>query len=259
MHPRAIWSTFEFEFRRTLTWQRLLFVVALAAFPVGMIALIQSQGGQLQYGDGAVIALFVLIPGVLCLMGMLLWATPAVYWELETKTWTYLAVRPGGRGSILVGKYLAAVVWTLISAWLSLAVCLCVLSTDMNVMPLVVPFGKLALLSCVVYGAIFILLSVLFLQRAMAAAVAYTALMEVLVAWLPATINQFSVQYRLRGLLVSWISFSESRHGPMFDRLFTGSDPPSQHLLILLASTVVLLLAATWILRHRELVRPDEA
>ena len=255
----AIWSVFEFEFRRTLSWQRLLFVAALAAFPVGMISLIQYQGGHLERNDRAEIALFILIPEVLCLMGMLLWATPAVHWELEGRTWNYLAVRPGGRGSILAGKYLAAVVWAVGCAWLSLAACLWVLHADMQVLPLVLPLGSLALISCLIYGAMFILLSVLFLQRAMVAAVAYTALMEVVVAWLPATINHFSVQYHLRCLLVKWLTFSESTHGPMFDSLFLSSAPASRHVLILLGSAGALLTAATWILRHRELVRPDEA
>lgn len=259
MRAWAVWSVFEFEFRRTLGWQRLLFAAALAMFPVGMISLIQYQGGHLQRNDRAEIALFVLIPEVLCLMGMLLWAAPAVHWELESRNWTYLAVRPGGRGAILAGKYLAAVAWTTLCAWSSLAVCLCVLHGEVEVLRLAVPIGTLALLSCLVYGAVFILLSVVFLQRAMVAAVAYTALMEVLVAWLPAMINHFSVQYHLRCLLVKWLSFSVSTHGPMFDSLFLSTAPTSRHVLMLLGAAGVLLTAATGILRHRELVRPDEA
>jgi ABC-type transport system involved in multi-copper enzyme maturation permease subunit len=253
----AIWSVFEFEFRRTLTWHRLLFVAALALFPAGMISLIQYQGGHLGTANRAAVLLFVLITEVLCLMGMLLWATPAIHGELESKTWPYLAVRPCGRGSILAGKYLAAVAWTTVCAWVSLAGCLGVLHGDVEVSPLVVPLGTLALLSCLVYGAMFILLSVLFLQRAMVAAVAYTALMEVVVAWLPAMINHFSVQYHLRCLLAKWLGWSPSSEGRL-DRLFLSSSPASRHLLVLLGAAGILLVAATWILRHRELVRPDE-
>jgi len=258
MRAWAIWFVFEFECRRTLSWRRLLLVAALALFPVGMILLIQYQGGHLEQEQRAAALLFVLTTEVLCLMGMLLWATPAIHGELESKTWTYLAVRPGGRGSILVGKYLAAVVWTTVSAWLSLAVCLWVLHYDMEVSPLAVPLGGLALLSCLVYGAMFILLSVVFLQRAMVAAVAYTALMEVVVAWLPATINHLSVQYHLRCLLAKWMGWALSSSNGSFDSLFFSSTPASRHLLILLGAAGMLLTAAVCILRQRELVRPDE-
>jgi ABC-type transport system involved in multi-copper enzyme maturation permease subunit len=256
MRPWAIWSVFEFECRRALGWRRLLLVAALALFPVGMILLIQSQGGHLEQEQRGPALLFVLITEVLCLMGMLLWATPAIHSELESKTWTYLAVRPGGRGSILLGKYLAAVVWTTASAWLSLAVCLWVLHYDREVSQLAVPLGGLALLSCLVYGAMFILLGVVFLQRAMVAAVAYTALMEVVVAWVPATINHLSVQYHLRCLLAKWMDWPVSATGS--DSLFFSASPASRHLLILLGAAAILLTAAVAILRQRELVRPDE-
>ena len=72
-----IWTVFEFEFRRTLTWQRSLMAFALAMFPVFMIALVQYQGAHLQRDDRGEIGLFILIPGVTCVMGLLLWATGA--------------------------------------------------------------------------------------------------------------------------------------------------------------------------------------
>ncbi len=258
MHPAAVWSVFEFECRRALTWRRLLFIAALAMFPVAMVSLVQYQGGHLERNDRAEIALFILIPEVLCVMGLLLLATPAVHGELEGRTWTFLAARPSGRGSILAGKYLAAVAWTVVCAWSSLAICLGILHRDMPVLHLVAPLAALVLLACLAYGALFILMSVLFLQKAMVAAVAYTALMEVVVAWLPAMINHFSIQYHLRTLLVKWMSFSTSTHGPLFDRLFLSSSPAWQHVAILLGAAAVLLAAATWILRHRELVKADE-
>ena len=50
--------------------------------------------------------LFGLIPEVITLFGLLLWVTPVVQAELEGRTWIYLAVRPRGRVSMLLGKYL---------------------------------------------------------------------------------------------------------------------------------------------------------
>lgn len=250
----AVWSVFEFEFRRTLTWQRLVFMAALAAFPVAMVSLIQYNGAHLERDGHAEIALFILIPEVTCLMGLLLWATPAIHWELEGRTWTYLAVRPGGRDSILIGKYLAAVAWTILCGWLSLAACFCVLSRDMDVSYMIVPLAGLVVIACVAYGALYILLSVLALQRAMVAAVAYTAVMELAIVWLPAMINYFSGQYHLRCLLVKWIYQPVPRRSQYFDALLLSSAPAWQHALLLLAAAAVLLMAAVLILRRRQLV-----
>ena len=254
IRPWAVWSVLQFEFRRTLTWQRLLFVAALALFPVGMISLIQYQGGHLERGPAAGIALFVLIPEVACLMGLLLWATPAIQWEIESKTWFYLAVRPGGRDSILVGKYLAAVAWAILCGWLSLALCLGVLSSAMDVTHLVLPFLGLIVFACLAYGSLYILISVLFLQKAMVAAVAYTAVMEVVIAWIPAVINHFSGQYHLRCLMAKWIDWPMARPSPRFDALFLSAAPAWQHALLMLGATAVLLGAAVLTLRCRELV-----
>ena len=254
IRPWAVWSVLQFEFRRALTWQRLVFVAALALFPAGMISLIQHQGGHLQRGPAAEIALFVLIPEVLCLLGLLLWAAPAVYSELEGKTWIYLAVRPAGRGSILVGKYLAAVAWTILTGWLSLALCLGVLRFDMSVSHLMIPLAALVVCSCVVYGALYILIGVLFLQKALVAAVAYTALMETLIAWLPAMINHFSVQYHLRCLLLKWTNHPDLPGSRQFSALFLSTDPAWQHVALLLGATVVLLTAALLVLLRRQLV-----
>ncbi len=40
--------------------------------------------------------MFVLLPQVVTVLGLLLWATPVVHSELEGQTWVYAVVRPGG-------------------------------------------------------------------------------------------------------------------------------------------------------------------
>ena len=94
MKLAAIGTVFRFECGRTLTVPRLLAWSAMALFPAGLLLLIQSQGGELQKDIRPAAALFVLIPEVLCVMGLLLWATPIVHSEVEGKTWTYLARAP---------------------------------------------------------------------------------------------------------------------------------------------------------------------
>ncbi len=48
---------------------------------------------------------------------------PLVHAELEGRTWIYLAVRPRGRVSVLLGKYLTAVAWTTLAGWTSTTIC----------------------------------------------------------------------------------------------------------------------------------------
>lgn len=249
-----VWNVFEFEFRRTFTWRRLLIAVALAMFPVLMILLVQSQGARLERGDRGELCLFFLIPGVLCVLGLLLWATGVVHSELEERTWTYLVTRPVGRGAILIGKYLSAVAWTMICALTSLALSVAVLVAYGDALTSAPALAVLAMISSMAYGAVFVFLSVLIPSRAMVAAVAYIGAMESVVAWLPAAINRFSILYHLRCLFAHWLLETQGSHGSDFDSLFFGDMPAWQHVALLLGITVGLLCTATIVLRRRQMV-----
>jgi ABC-type transport system involved in multi-copper enzyme maturation permease subunit len=254
MNPATAWIVFRFEIGRILTLPRLAIGAALAAFPPALVAFIQYQGGRLHQPVAGGVALFMLIPEVVCLMGMLLWATPVIHTELEGKTWAYLAVRPAGKGPILLGKYLAAVAWTAMLALISLTLSVAIIRPEEGTFFTWLALARLVVLSCFAYGAIYVLLGVLFLRRGMLAAVAYTVVFEVLVAFIPAVINQFTVQYHLRCLLIRWMDWPAVPPG--FRALF-GNSPWWQHVLILLGITAAALSVAAAVLRQRELVRGD--
>ncbi len=250
------WAVFRFESDRTVTFARLAFSAVLVLFPICMVTTIQSLGGQLHHSIASYIALFILVPDLLCLMGLLLWATPVIHSELEGGTWSYLAVRPGGRAPILLGKYLAAVTWIALCALTSLTVCVAVIEPEAGSLRVWSVLAGLVVLSCLAYGALYVLMGVLFLRRAMVAAVAYTAILEVAAGFVPATINQFTLQYHLRGVGVRWVPelVEEIPNGP----LLLSTAPAWQHILILLGFTAALLSAAILVLRRRELVTVDE-
>ena len=260
MGLRSIWAVFCFECRRSITVLRVTFLVGLALFPVAIVSLMQYQNAHLDR-DGVRIAviLFVLIPELVCLMTLLLWAAPAIHCEVESRTWSYLAIRPAGRASILLGKYLNTVLWATCCAWISVS--LCYLAVPFGTQPLrlwAVIMGLIPL-SAVVYGALFSLFAVLFLRRAMVMAVGYTALLEIVVALIPAKINQLSVQFHLRCLLAKWMHLAEQRQFREIVEMAFSTLPPWQHLLILAALAASLLTAAVLVLRHRQLVTADEA
>ncbi len=263
MDAKATWAVFRFELSRALTTVRMLFWVAMVCFPPLLVTLTQLQTDNQPDLPDTVVTIFLLVPEVVCLMGLLLWATPAIHAELEGKTWSYLAVRPGGKGSVLLGKYLAAVAWTMPAALLSLVICLGLAPAIENKLNVGSVMTALVLLSCFTYGALYTLFSTLFLRRAMMVAVGYTFISEVLVGMVPAIVNQFTVQYHLRCLMGLWIRFDRLpiSFRPVFGLTRSGtpeSGPWWQHVLLLLGATAVLLTLAVTVLRRRELVTADD-
>jgi ABC-type transport system involved in multi-copper enzyme maturation permease subunit len=251
---RAAWVVFAFEWRRTMRWGRLPIMASLALFPAAILWIIRYQGGTLdQQSEPLAIALFVLIPEIVCLLGLLLWATPVIPSEVENKTWTYLAVRPAGKGPILLGKYAAAVLWTAVTGWLSLAACLALLRGP-SALATAKVIAALVPLSSISYGALFVLLGVIFLRRGMMVAVAYT-LFEFFLRMIPATVKELTVQYHLQSLLVRWMHWDLGRLNQFHS---FGSGPAWHYVLGLVAYTAILLGAAVAILRWRELVTVTE-
>jgi ABC-type transport system involved in multi-copper enzyme maturation permease subunit len=293
----------------------------MALFPVALVAMIRYQGGPLDRQWPSGIVLFNLIPGLTCVLALMLWATPMVHSELEARTWPYLAVRPGGKTAVLLGKYLSAVAWTIAVAWLSLTLSIAVLFPEPEVTftpteksmlsqllqeqremrrqskrlapdqsgqlerlrekqaqaiedaqqreilgPKIRPLqtwwvlAVLVALSSLTYGALFTFFGVLLLRRAMALAVAYTFLVEVVVSLVPAIVHQLTIQYHLRCLGIKWMSWTEL---PMeLDatqrRMLLSDTPAWLHVLTMLASATLLLGLACLVLRQRQLVRAEE-
>ncbi len=114
MNPRGIWAAFRFECARSFTISRLAWWTAMAMFPAVLLFLIRQENPDaLTDDEGLSVVLYFLIVRVLCPLNLLLWATPIIHAELESKTWSFLSVRPHGKSSVLFGKYLAAVAWSL--------------------------------------------------------------------------------------------------------------------------------------------------
>jgi hypothetical protein len=246
---------FAFECRRAMRWSRLLVVCGLAVFPAAILAVIRHEGGFGNRQEAWCIALFALVPEIVCLLGLLLWITPQVQTEVEGKTWPYLAVRPAGKVSILLGKYAAGVFWSMLTGWLALCLALSVLGPLAREVRVWKVMASLVALSCTAYGALFTLFGVMFLRRGMIVAVAYT-LLEFVVRLVAGVARQLTVQYHLQGLLVHWMRWGE---GNQSIEAFFGSTSPGQHVLVLAAYTVVLLTAAAAILLRRELVSATDA
>ena len=250
---RGISAVFRFEWKRSLTVPRMAWWSVLAVFPGLIVTLMRVADSQPPHSDAWIGVLYSLVPGIVCIMGVFLWATPAISSELEGGNWTYLAVRPGGKTSVLLGKYLCAITWTAPAALVGLTIAVIVAAPDDSFRIWRV-LALLVLISCPAYGAVYILIGVIFQKRAMVVAVAYTLVFELILALIPAVINQVTVQYHLRALMSRWMEW-DTRQGQRFAdmKVLFGDAPASEHLLILLGLTVGLLVVAVAVLRHKEL------
>ena len=236
-----------FELSRSLTLARLLVWAGLVAFPVTLVGIL-SQSVNVQREEPMGFILFLLVPEVVCLLGLLLWATPAIATEIEGQTWIYLAMRRTGRGVVALGKYLTAVFWTLSAALVAIPICVIFIRPE-NPIRMLVVMCVLATLSCFAYAALYLFIGLLFRKRTMVTAVGFTLAIEFGLSFVPALANKLTVNYRLRGLLADWLQWDEVRSRA---ELVFGSEPASTHLIALAIYTAALLVISLWRLHVSE-------
>jgi len=251
-------AVFFFEWRRTLTVPRLAWMVALMAFPPLLLMLIRSTARSEPPIEVAAILVYVLAPCVACMMGIFLWATPALSSELEGRSWVYLAVRPHGPLSVLFGKYLVAISWSIPVGLVSATLGVIALGV-VDPIRLIVVQCALVVLSCVAYSAVFLLIGVIAPKRAMVAGILYAVIFEVTLALVPAAVNLLTVQYRLRCLLVRWMDMDSA----MVERsevlsAYFGDESAAWHVGVLLTMTIGYLTLAAGLLRYREFTAASE-
>lgn len=156
---------------------------------------------------------YLLIPQVMTMLGMLVLASPIVHSELEGQTWIYALVRHAGRRSLLLGKYLVAVLWTSSAGILAVSLATPFLPLQ-NPAQLWLTASLLCLLASLAYGALFALIGVVMQKRVMVISFVYALVAEGVLAWIPAVINQFTIAYRLRSILFRWLDLSVDEYFP---------------------------------------------
>ncbi len=252
-------AVFEFEFRRAMTIPRMAWWCVLALFPAGLMTLIliSREARDNVPPEVLQIFLFVLIPMMVSMLGTFLWTASAVSSELEKQSWIYLAVRPGGRIAVLLGKYAVAVAWVLPAALVA-ATCSVVIiwisgCAGGHALRTWFAIVRLSCLAVPAYAAIYLMLGSIFTKRAMVICVAYTLVFELVVSFVPALINKFTIQYRLRALFIDWADIDVTQANNQFASIDLFGDAPAwQHVMVLIAYAVALVAVATWLVRKRE-------
>lgn len=251
----AIWTVVAFQLRRLLTLPRVAMALVGVVFPAAvMVAANRAARGRLD-PDLTIAMLYALIPEAVCMLGLLVTMCPAVADELERGTWAHVAVRPGGRRSLLLGTYVAAVIWTSSVAILALFLALPFTGLDdrAGVARMLI---ALVLLSCVGRGALFALPAVVMPKRALVASVGVALVVEYLAGVIPAVVNQATVSLRLRSLLVAWMHWK--RKLPIEMELLVDPQPVWVQLTAVGILVVALLSAAVFILEKRQFPPSEE-
>ena len=251
----SIVAVARFQLARLLTPARLVMALAGATFPVAVMAAAVNAGGEQLSRQAGALMLFALVPEVVCMLGLLVTMSPAVSDELERGTWAHVAVRPGGRRSLLLGTWLAAVTWTASVALLALGLVLWagVIRGGQN---LAGTFAALVLLSAMGRGALFALPAVIVPKKALVASVGVAFLVEVLAGLIPAVVNQFTVALRLRTLLVAWMGWQRDMSAEL--QLIIDPYRPWWQVTSVLGLTVLFLAIACAILEWRQFPPSEE-
>ncbi len=255
-------GVFQLELFRTLTFGRIITWFAMALFPPTLIGIAswqigrQSAMGAVEMNFGYTIMLFLLIPQVVTVLGMLLWATPIVHSELEAQTWVYSVVRPGARRAVLLGKYCIAVLWTFSSACVAVSLAI-PFTTLSNPLATWYVLCFLNLVSALAYAALFATIGTLIQKRAMVSAFVYGIFVEAILSTLPAAINQLTVSFRLRSMLFQMLDLKLSVAADL-GRFFDTSASVPMHLLCLSLYTAILLTIALWRVQASQFVWQSE-
>jgi len=249
------WAVAEFQLRRLCTWPRLAMAAVGAVFPAAvMLAVGRASRGALP-SDVAVALLYALVPEAVCMLGLLVTMCPAVADELERGTWAHVATRPHGRRSLLLGTWLAAVIWTGLVALAALGLAIPLAKIDEPGRVAVLLAGLVGL-SCAGRAALFALPAVVLPKRALVASVAVALVVEYLAGTIPAVVNQATVSLRLRSLLVAGMGWK--RNLPTEMQLFIDPQPSWMHVAAVAILVAVLLGIANAILARRQFPPSDE-
>lgn len=267
---RGAAATCTFELRRSMSAQRISVSAGLALFPPVMLSLLiagakfsDRDGGAMMIESSQFLAVFLI--ALVLLLGLLLWATPNVYSELEGKSWLFIASRPTGRSSIFLGKFMASVLVSLAICFMAISLCVLVIhhyKATTEPVRLWLAMNFVYLLATLIYASVFSLIGVLFVKRAMVVGAGFLIGFDVFLASLPgALINRFTARHHLQEIGIATMGwFFPSPAGSEKEYRFIYGQEWSTwiHVTLILAATLILLVIGTKVISSREYVTSDQ-
>ena len=267
---RSAVATCMFELRRSMSAQRMSVTAGLALFPPAMLALLifgakvsNTDGGAAMIDSSQFLAVFLI--ALVLLLGLLLWATPNVYSELEGKSWLFIASRPHGRASVFLGKFMASVLVSLTICFIAVSICVLVIKhNNETIQPikLWLAMNFIYFLATLIYAALFSLIGAVFVKRAMVVGAGFLIGFDVFLASLPgALINRFTIRHHLQEIGIATMGwfFPAPAGSEKEYRFIYGQEWATWiHVTVILAATVLLLIAGAKVISSREYVTSDQ-
>lgn len=260
-------AVFGYELRRSMTVGRMAWWVILAGFPILITQLVRyandfAAEGLRPHQINATWSLiyYMLVPCVCCALSVFLHTAPAIAGELEQRSWVYLATRPNGIFWLLVGKYLVAVLWA-VTAALAGATGSILTCGAPDPLAIWLSMSSLSLLSSCSYAALYLMIGALFPRRAMVFCVAYTAVVEGFLSFIPAVINRITIQFRLRSLFVQWMDeeIRDAINNDAFSQFLLSQSSNTVQVLWLLSLTAIFVAAALIVAHRKEFTAAAES
>jgi ABC-type transport system involved in multi-copper enzyme maturation permease subunit len=253
-----------FEFRRSMTFGRLTAFFVLTLFPPVMVLLVSRVSSLSDFRF-----LVILLTFIVSALALLLWATPNVYSELESRNWTFLTSRPDGRVALVLGKYLAASISAITVSLGAISISLLiVIATQARHRPDVLreiaefapKIAVLAVVACLEYAAAFSLIGVFFQRRAMVVGAIYAVGFEIFVGSVPAIISKFTIRYHLVAIAITWFGWFLPGRAPDEDVMIAlfKELPLWANIAALVAIPIAAMAATMYICRYREYITVDE-
>ena len=256
---------FDLSLGEMLWSRRTIFMALLLSAPV-ILALVsrvvQAMGvaplrvNGVRVGGAGIFGMMIWLLFIRFTIPMLgvFYGTSLIADEVDDKTLTYLFTRPVQRGAVLLGKYLAYLVCTI----------LVVLPSVMIVYFLIVPFGEIGAsfrlllvdlgimaLGLASYGALFALVGTV-LKRPLVVGLVFAFGWEQLAMLMPGYMRRFTLAYYLQGLVPH--AMPSDGVASLIQAVFSESPTTVTCLFWLVAATVVSLVLGQRAIERREYV-----
>jgi len=268
---RGALATCTFELRRSFTIQRMAVSLVLALFPPAILLILilastLSGDPQAQLGIQDFTKLItVFMVALVCLLTTLLWATPNVYSEVEGKSWSFVASRPGGRISVFLGKFLASFFVSFVISLIAVSLCIWLANRSFGMadaQKVWLAMAGVFFLGCMVYSAVFSMIGTLFIKRSMVIGAGYLIGSDVILASIPGVlINKLTIRYHLQEIGIAWLGWFMPAPSTENDyrMVFGESMSWPVHVLIVVAITLAVLAIGARVISIREYITADES
>jgi ABC-2 type transport system permease protein len=240
--------------RQILGDRRLVLLALFLCLPILLAGAVRWGRGFTPDADletkqlGVAIFLFLLYPQVMCELLSLLFASSLLSVEIDGQTLTYLFTRPVPKWRVLASKYAATcitlappIVVSLVVSWLVLG------ATGGATLLFGMCLGVGASLAA--YGAVFVFIGVLIPGRAIAVGLLY-AMLEFVLSYVPAVLNNLTVTYYLRSLVARILGYPI----PAEMQRMVGAASFSLSCAALAGIALTALVTASWIVHQTEFV-----